>query len=1105
MGEEEYSDLSSFLKRFVRRVKIVRGAEGLCLIGVSALLVISLGMGIQEIKTVLPYAPLAYSLLSATVALFLVGWTIFQCMRKVSKERAARYIEERQPQLRNNLINSLQLYPEVADKEKSPGISNSMVLALLRVTRTQLQGIQVEDLISTDRIKTELRLLGLLLIPALGLVIFNPSSVGETFSLLIHPRKDLPPSETSIDVTPKGARVERSSTVTIQATASGAIPKSMDLILSSGMGKGEGEPFQENLIMEKISEGKFSAKIQEVHKSLQYRVAVGPFSSPWYTLEAVDPPEIGNLKITLYPPHYTGLPTQTFHGGNIEGIRGSTLILEAESSKEVAKAKLLLDEGREVPLRIAGKRLQGNLVLFQSQRYRILAEDLLGFRNSPIPYEIRALPDGFPTVNLLKPTGNLEVQGDETLVLEFGARDDFGIQEVSLVVKVGDKEEKIAIQKDGNEKLIPRERYHWDLGRLGLREGDEVIYHLEVLDNDTISGPKMGSSRTLRLRLKDLKAEHKQVAEMIRDLSDQMVDLLGDHLETPLSPEKERLSQGEPFDETFEQKAQEVMQRIEEVMERTQIDRLSNFATWSDLESLKRNLQFTKDELLKKKAEASSLEEKTKLHDEISSELERMSLLAEEMGKRLTAQEVASTAQDLMKTQERFLDSLEKLKSGDKELDAVLEELSKLANQLASLQQALSQFASRLPDEFINQEAMRGLQFGEMLSALDEIRKKLMQGDIQGAVQLARELFNQMASMVAALRNAQQMAMSSMMGRMQGEMMRSTSELERIMREQQEILAETEGVHKENLLKRENVLKEKLDRFQAKAQEELSRLAELFADQESEDREESTEKQFDDFFLNHVIKSMITRLNEKDLSALAEIMEMARKELAKKDSPELKERRQDAEARLKRLMEQLTALLELPVVDITDEQKKGLRNLSSRQAVLKEQTTELHEKLNSLFQLFPSLDPKIIRNIREAANSMLEAQYQLGDLNAKEAIPPEEEALEQLSQSSQQIQASMQRLAQRGQLGQIPLVYLFRRGRFIPSGRLFPLPGVPEFPQFDVEGGITGFDTEKFELPGKDDYKVPRKFREEILESLKQGVPDHFKDQIESYFKDLSQ
>ncbi|MGH7830249.1 MAG: DUF4175 family protein, partial [Candidatus Binatia bacterium] len=418
------------------------------------------------------------------------------------------------------------LYPQLEDARKARGISPSMVLALLRATRRQIGGIRLEQLIDTQRFKTELRLLGLLFIPVLGVVLLNPSSVGTTFSLLVDPLKDLPSSLTAIEVMPKSIRVARGSSVTIQATAAGAIPKSMDLILWAG-----NEKEQERLAMEELARGKFSATLPEVQKSVSYRVASGTSSSPSYTIEAVDPPEIANVKITLYPPHYTGTAAQTVQGGNIEAIKGSTARIEAWSSKEVIKARLLLDEGKEVPLKIDGKKLQGNLVLLQSQRYQILTEDGVGFRNSPISYEIRVRPDGFPTIDLLKPTEDLQVNGDETLVLELSARDDFGIQEITLAARIGDRQEKLPIQKEGSRRFIAREQFRWDLGKLALREGEEVLYHLEVLDNDTISGPKIGSSRVLRLRLKDIRGEHKQVAQMIRELSGEMLDLLAAHLD----------------------------------------------------------------------------------------------------------------------------------------------------------------------------------------------------------------------------------------------------------------------------------------------------------------------------------------------------------------------------------------------------------------------------------------------------------------------------------------------------------------------------------------------------------------------------------------------
>lgn len=1101
MGQEEYRELSSFLAHFISRLKTLRGVEGLCLTGICLILLFSLGLAVQEIKAIFPYAPLLYSFLAAVLLLSIVGWTLFRWSRRVPQEWAALYIEKICPHLRNNLINSLQLYPQIAGEKQSRAISPSMVLALLRVTQKQLRALRVEELINAQQVKTETRLLGILTIPVLLIILFNPSSVGDTFGLLLNPLKDLPPSQTSIELTPKGIRVARGSTVTVQATASGAIPKSMELVLWS---REEGVT-PERLPMEALGAGKFSATVQDLQKSLRYRAAAGPFSSPSYTMESVDPPEIGNLRIALYPPHYTGLPTQTIQGGNVEGIKGSTLRFEATSSKEVVRAKLLLDEGRELPLKIIGRTLQGSLVLLQSQRYQILVEDALGFRNSPISYEIRVRPDGFPVVEILRPTEELEINGDETLPLEYSARDDFGIQEVSLVISVGARQEKLPILKEGNKRLIARERFNWELGKLALREGEEALYHLEALDNDTISGPKLGTSRALRLRLRNLKGEHQKVADMIHELSNQMVDLLADHLEAPLSSEKESGRSPETADKNLDQRLLEMMKRIEEAMERSEKDRLSDFATWSDLEALKRNLQFTKDGLLRQKEQASAAEEKAKLQDEISSELERMSLLTEEISKRLKSQEMAAAAQDLMKSQERLLDSLDRLKSGDKNLDAILKEISRLANLLGSLQQNLSQFASRLPDDFVNNDAVRGLSFSEMFSTLEEIRKKLRQGDIEAAMRLARELFNQMASMVAALQNAQQMAMSSTMGRMQGEMMRSTSELQQILREQQEILVDTEGINKKGLGERDDVLKEKLDRFLTKAQEELARLAELFPDEEREGGEGPQGDQLDEATLNHLVKNMISRLLKKDFPGFAEIMEMAQRELGKRRTPQQEQKKKTAEASLQGLRADLEALLEEPLAALKDEEKKGLRDLSQREGVLKERTQELHEKLNSLFQLFPSLDPQITKNIQEAGSAMGKAQGRLGELDAKGAVPPEREALERLSQSQQQMQNSMQQLAQRGQLGQMPVSRLFRMGRFLPSGELVPLPGMAEFPQFDVEGGITGLDMERFRLPGKEDYKAPRSFREEILESLKKGVPPQLKEQIESYFKNLSE
>ena len=1102
MGQEEFQELSSFLRRFTRRLTFVQGIEGACLTAVCALLLFALGPGIQALKQFIPYAPIIYSAVTATVLVIMGAWTIFRFVRRPSQERAALYIERRRPGLRNNLINSLQLYPQVADAKADAGFSATMVLALLRSTRRQIAALRVDELIDTQRLKANLRLLALIFAPVLAAVLFHPSWVGETYSLLTRPLDHLPPSVTVIDVEPKNLRVVRGARVTIRAATSGAVPESLGLLVAGAGGDAGRAAAEEKLAMENLGGGRFTLTIPRLEKSLQYRAVAGAFSSPIYSAVAVDPPEIADIGITLYPPAYAGLPSVSSAGGNIEGLKGSTLRFQAVATKDIVKGELILDDDKRVPLKIDGRKLRANLVLFQSHQYRMVVEDAFGFQNSPIAYELRAKPDGFPTVDLLAPAEDLEVNGDEVLTLEYSARDDFGIGEINLVARINEREEKILLEKDDVRRQILRGQFKWDLGKLALREGEEALYHIQVLDNDTISGPKLGTSKSLRVRLKNLKAEHRQVAQMVQDLNDRMVDILGDHLESPLPGDKNAPAGS---DEKLEKSLADALKRTEEVMRRSEKDRMSDFATWSDLDALKRNLEFTKDDLLRRHEQATTAEDQLRTRDDISAELERMSLLSEDIGKRLKAQEAASSAQDLARSQERLMDALDKLQSGDKNLDAILKQISELAKSLASLQQALAQMAQQLPDDFMNAEAMRGLGFNEMFSALDEIRKKLMAGDFEGARQLARELFNQMAAMVAALQNSQRQSMASSLGRMQGEMQRSTNELEQIAREQQEILLGTEGVNKSALSERDTALKEKLDRFLERALKELGQLTQVFPDREGGDDDPEITKKLDETTMNQLVKNLIAKLLAKDFPGYGEGDKLARGELAKPRTAAQEPKARQAEATLKSLKSELDALMGEPGQTLSEGDKGAVRDLAQRQTVLKDRTGDLHEKLESLFQLFPNLDPKILQGIKEAGNSMGTASERLGKLDSPGAVPPERSALERLSQSQQQMQSAMQQMAQRGQLGNMPITRLFRQGRFMPGGMLVPLPGMPQFPQFDVEGGVTGLEMERFRLPGKEDYKAPRNLREEILESLKQGVPPQMKDQIERYFKNLSE
>jgi hypothetical protein len=193
---------------------------------------------------------------------------------------------------------------------------------------------------------------------------------------------------------------------------------------------------------------------------------------------------------------------------------------------------------------------------------------------------------------------------------------------------------------------------------------------------------------------------------------------------------------------------------------------------------------------------------------------------------------------------------------------------------------------------------------------------------------------------------------------------------------------------------------------------------------------------------------------------------------------------------------------------LTPVDKERFPELSSRQGNLKERTGRLNEKLEMLAQLFPGMDTEILNDLKEAASSMGEASGKLVEESASGAIPPEQEAIRRLAKSQQGMQQMAQQMAMRMQAARAGYQWGYgydpRPGWYY--GPWVPMPTLPQ-PEFNRprERGRTGIDKEEFETPSKDAYKVPKILREKVLDALKEGVPPQYKNDVEKYFKGLTE
>jgi hypothetical protein len=1013
------------------------------------LILILLGtLFIFRLKEVFPYLPFIYFLVTilSLSFLFLLGlWRIFS---RPSMVQIARRVEERFPQLRDDVINSLLLYDEMERDQRLGQISEGLIKAQLKKTREEVNPILPAQVVSMKGALNHLRLLIPLIITFALVLTFDPQFLDRSFHLFAHPLSTLPLRETFISVEPRGSIVSRGTPIEIKAKATGSIPDKLMLSISP-----EGrQPVHQS--MEPEGNGRFSYRIATVQSSFQYQAYSNRGASSIYKIQVVDPPEVGKVRLSLTPPDYTGLPKEIKEEGHIEALKGTVVHLEAQTTKGVIEGKLILNKESEIPLQVKGEHLWGSLLVFYPGTYSIKVKDDFGFDNpNPVHYQVRLIPDHYPEVEIISPAQDLEIAGDEVVPIQYTAKDDFGITTIRLGYQIGGVERFINLKGPLSNRFFGPETFKWDLSSLSLTPGDRVLYRIEVSDNDSISGPKLGYSRTFTLWVRDERAQTAKEGEEMEEIANRLLDLLADQLE------------GSRDQDNLRKEMDEILKQVDQNLEQMR-ERPERF----DLEALKKNLTSLRERI--------SAEPK----ERVTQEMERLALLAEEMAKRARMKDLEALAREIKNRQSRLIDQLQDLKERftQEGLEAAMKELKKIEELLRSIMDAMGKFATGLPDEFINSQELQGLDLQNMFKDLEELQKKLAAGDIAGALEAAQRLLQALSEMMAAMGRAGTQSGMNAFDRFQGEMNRQTGELDRILAEQKEILAETEKIDKELRRRAEEETEKRISQSRSRLKEILESLKSLLPHEQADSIEEMESLLGKDRLerFSHLVKELERELSEN--------------EVAQKLIGEMKEIGEDLNPDLKETM--------------TSETRAKFPGLSSRQENLKGRTKAISEKLEMLAQLFPGMDIEILDDLKEAGESMGDASKKLQKEDAPGAMPPEQEAIRRLSKSQQAMQQMAQQMAMRMQALRwgYPLVYDPRPGWYY--GPWIPQPTLPQ-PEVKrpKEKGLTGIDREEFEPPSKDAHRVPKIFREKVMESLKERVPSPYRREVEKYFRGLTE
>ena len=562
------------------------------------------------------------------------------------------------------------------------------------------------------------------------------------------------------------------------------------------------------------------------------------------------PPEPAWSSLTLeliYPAH-THRPPRVVPNpsGALRVVAGTEVKLSLEAWRPAAAAKAVLNydptpelehpEPEVVELHAlppdpahaettAGLRFEGAFVARGSGTWTVVLlddpdEDDDARHSPPMPLVLE--DDRAPDVELLPlPAAQREVSEQQSVDIRFVARDDFGIASAELVYQMPDgTTHRLDAGEPSGSNRSWRQRYTWDLSAVPIEQRSEVVYWVEVRDNDPGLGltplpdppGKMTRSATMSLTVQDDEAEHAANIVKLAELRDHAVDLLAARMTTrafedaPLDPTgfeiplavqtagaRELLSDGG-----------QLLAMLALAIDALTVDTLTHERDVAILTKVHERLKALHDEELELHAKMPTGLARTdpdgarealgnlgKHNDEEISQLEDEIIRIDDLVDGQVVERLEALVARLEATQRKLVDLLEQLKAGDESARAQIEQLEqRRRDDLRRIAEARAMLREELDPEFMNLDAFEAL---EEMKRQEQLSEMLRQGKTDEALEAAKGQLGEVQQLRDAVQDklGQPQAENPVLSEEERQRMEMLRELSRLQDEEASVRSQT--------------------------------------------------------------------------------------------------------------------------------------------------------------------------------------------------------------------------------------------------------------------------------------------------------------------------
>jgi hypothetical protein len=802
-------------------------------------------------------------------------------------------------------------------------------------------------------------------------------------------------------------------------------------------------------------------------------------------------PLIGDVRLTYIYPAYTGMPKKIIDGstGDVVGLKGTTVVLETRTLRSARQALLLfgeLGEAGELTASLEGdRRLSVTLSLRDSGLYRVWLSPLIG---RPVREErghrIVVEADRPPEVDIIGAADRLELQSPRPVEVAYSARDDFGLDNVDLVYRVDEgPEQRLPLRSAVGARTVQGKTV-FEPPASALGPGARVAYHIEARDRDGVSGAKTGSSRTLYLVIQNPRENVDERLAAQKEILDRLLATLGDRLELRQDAPALRGAPGTAATaltswlgvHQAEESHLAMLGRIVDEERRTGSSSKPLLATLSGIaDRLGKHMREETGLLSSVRGKVDVGAGATGALARLQSagtrhvgELENAVLLLDDLIGRQRLEELASLGKELTNAHKRLQDLLARYNaSKDEALRHQLErELRDLRSRIQELARKVAEVRARneVPAEWQNMPDLK-----EAMAQADKLDQLLDKGDTKSMSEALNELGKSLENLQQMLSNNSEDFGQSRFApenRAAAELMKKLGDLEGDQRGVADDSGSLAGEVDGEASKRQ---KAQADELAAHAKEKVEALRKKLATSPPRDLGETSE---DDLHrAQEAVRQLRRLLPSKEWAEAKKETERASGSLRRlkraleergaqrRPTPEaFGQDMGDASKLAQELSADLEKLVPRPEEALNPGQRDRSKALGQRQGSLDERAQQLAEEMGKKSQLVPGAD-KAGGELHEISEQMGDASQDLGRGAAREGAGKAKDAAERL--------AKLRDSMGKRQMGQ------------------------------------SQNHREPVRIPGADESKAPREWRQELLDAMREHAPERFREQVRRYYEEL--